>query len=155
MVCESLKGNSVFMAKLVGSGTYVLVHAMEEDSAVFLPCCYGYATTVRRAQGLSLVHGCLYFDQARRAAGRGYGYVGCSRFKTRSGCYLYGKVRRTDFLPVGGDSEQEVLERGHLSESSEDEYSCGMDEALGSCGAAFDGADSGDDVACAMDVDFA
>ena len=31
VVCESLQGNSVFVAKLVGSGTYVLVHPMEEE----------------------------------------------------------------------------------------------------------------------------
>ena len=154
IVVEALQGNSVFMAKLVGAGTYVLVHPMEEDSAIFLPCCYGYATTVRRAQGLSLTHGCLYFDQRKRAAGRGYGYVAASRFKTRDGCYLYGKVRRTDFLPVGGDSEDEVLERGNMSETSDDEDGHGMDEAFGSCGAAFD-ADSQDDcTAVCMDVDF-
>ena len=154
VVCESLRGNAVFMARLVGSGTYVLVHPMEEDSAIFLPCCYGYATTVRRAQGLSLVHGCLYFDQAKRAAGRGYGYVACSRFKTQSGCHLWGKVRRTDFLPVGEESEHEVLQRGYLSESSDDECGGGMDEALGSCGAAFGDVDSGDEHGV-IAVDFA
>ena len=36
--------------------------------------------------------------------GRGYGYVGVSRFKRRTGVYLYGKLRRTDFLPVGEDN---------------------------------------------------
>ena len=35
--------------------------------------------------------------------GRGYGYVAASRFKQRSGVYLYGHLRRTDFLPVGED----------------------------------------------------
>ena len=35
--------------------------------------------------------------------GRGYGYVAVSRFKRRGGVYLYGKLRRTDFLPVGED----------------------------------------------------
>ena len=102
-----------------------------------------------------MTHGCLYFDQIKRAAGRGYGYVACSRFKTRSGCHLYGKVRRTDFLPVGGGPEQEVLERGYLSESSDDEDGSGMDQALGGCGGAFGECDSGDEHACAMDVDFA
>ena len=28
------------------------------------------------------------------------------------GCYLYGKLRRTDFLPVGEEADDEVLERG-------------------------------------------
>ena len=41
-----------------------------------------------------------------------------NRFTTRQGCYLYGKLRRTDFLPVGGGREDEVLERGVLSASS-------------------------------------
>ena len=45
----------------------------------FLPCVYGYATTIRRAQGASLDQGCLYFDQTgckKKHPGRGYGYVG-------------------------------------------------------------------------------
>ena len=50
-------------------------------------------------------------------AGRGYGYVGASRFRERAGVYLYGKLRRTDFLPVGEEKEDEVLERGYLSVS--------------------------------------
>ena len=41
-----------------------------------------------------------------------------SRFKTKHGCYLYGKLRRTDFLPVGDEREDEVLERGVLLASS-------------------------------------
>ena len=44
-------------------------------------------------------------------AARGYGYVAVSRFSTRQGCYLFGKLRRTDFLPVGEEREDEVLER--------------------------------------------
>ena len=94
---------------------------MEEEGSVFLPCCYGYATTIRRAQGSSLDLGCLYFDQRRHHAGRGYGYVGVSRFRTRAGCFLYGKLRQTDFLPVGDEKEDEVLERGIESETSDEE----------------------------------
>ena len=45
-VVVSLRGNAIFVAKLVASGNYVLIHAMQEDGAVFLPCCYGYATTI-------------------------------------------------------------------------------------------------------------
>ena len=80
----------------------------EERGERFLPCCYGYATTIRRAQGASLDMGCLWFDQHYRHAGRGYGYVGVSRFKSQAGCYLFGKLRRTDFLPVGAEKEDEV-----------------------------------------------
>ena len=36
VVCESLQGNAVFIAKLVGSGTYVLVHPMEEEQPPFV-----------------------------------------------------------------------------------------------------------------------
>jgi ATP-dependent exoDNAse (exonuclease V) alpha subunit len=118
----SLRGNAVFVVRLVGTGNLVLVHPMYEDGATFLPCCYGYATTVRRAQGASLDHGCVYFDQKKHHAGRGYGYVAVSRFKTRAGVHVYGKLRRTDFLPVGDEQDDEVLERGWSSaNTSEDE----------------------------------
>ena len=68
-VCEALHGNDVFTVKLHGTGNLVLVHPMEEDGNLFLPCCYGYATTIRRAQGASLAQGCLWFNQRRYAAG--------------------------------------------------------------------------------------
>ena len=68
VVCESLRGNAVFTARTVGSGNMVLIHPMEEEGANFLPCCYGYATTIRRAQGADLHHGALYFDQKMVAA---------------------------------------------------------------------------------------
>ena len=102
VVCESLSGNGVIIARLVGTGN-------------------GYSTTIRRAQGASLDLGCIYFDQHWHHAGRGYGYVAVSRFRTRAGCFLYGKLRRTDFLPVGEDKEDEVLERGFESETSDEE----------------------------------
>ena len=125
-ITESLRGNGVFIAKLTGTGNYVLVHPREEDGARFLPCVYGYATTIRRAQGADLDHGCLYFDHIRPAA-RGYGYVGASRFKTRVGCFLFGKMRRTDFLPVGEPKDGEVLQRGYHSVDSEDDEGRGIE----------------------------
>ena len=101
----------------------VLIHPMEEKGITFLPCCYGYATTIRRAQGASLDHGCLYFDQKRHYAGRGYAYVGVSRFRSREGCHLYGILRQSDFLPVGADRDDEHWERGYDSlNSSDSEY---------------------------------
>ena len=103
----------------MSSGSLVLVHPVEEKGQRFLPVTYGYATTVRRAQGASLDMGCIYFDQKKRAAGRGYGYVAVSRFKSREGCFLYGKLRQTDFLPVGEGTDSEILERGVLSETSD------------------------------------
>ena len=68
-VWESLRGNAVFIVKLHGTGNLVLVHPIEEDGATFLPCCYGYATTIRRAQGASLEQGCVWFNQKRYCAG--------------------------------------------------------------------------------------
>ena len=44
----------------------------------------------------------LYFD--RKRADRGYGYVGASRAKRRADVFLLGRVRRTDWLPVGVDA---------------------------------------------------
>ena len=55
-----------------------------------------------------------------RGAGRGYGYVAISRFRSRAGCYLFGRIRCTDFLPVGEPRDTEVLERGYLSVNSSD-----------------------------------
>ena len=134
VVSESLRGNSIFCAQLVGTGNMVLVHPQEVEGQVFLPCCYGYSTTVRRAQGASLDQGCIYFDQKKNPAGRGYGYVAVSRFKTRVGCHLYGKLRRTDFLPVGDKKESDVLERGYYSVSSDDDQGRGIEYAFSSSG---------------------
>lgn len=128
-VIEKLNGNAYFICKLLGSGNYVLVHPMEEDGARFLPCCYGYATTNRRAQGASFTMGCIYFDQKYFCAGLGYGYVAASLFRTRGGCYLYGHMRRTDFIPVGGEGDDEVLERGYDSLSDDDEECRGLEYA--------------------------
>ena len=68
-VCESLRGNAVFTVRLHGTGNLVLVYPIEEGGALFVPCCYGYATTIRRAQGASLGLGCVWFNQRWRAAG--------------------------------------------------------------------------------------
>jgi hypothetical protein len=146
-----LRGNAVFVATLLGSGNRILVYPMYENGAVFLPCSYGYATTVRRAQGASLSMGCIYFNQRHRAAPRGYGYVAASRFRTREGCFLYGKLRRTDFLPVDGEDEDEILERG-IESQSEDEEDAGIKYA-GMSGDLW-GDLSGDAVSLTMDADF-
>ena len=109
---------------------------------VFLPCCYGYATTIRRAQGASLEMGCIYFNQHRHPAGRGYGYGGVSRFRSRGGCFLYGKLRRTDFLPVGEEKEEEVTERGYLSVSDDSDGDSGMEHAFQGGGCLFEDSES-------------
>ena len=135
--------------RLVSSGSLVLVHPVEEKGQRFLPLTYGYATTVRRAQGASLDMGCIYFDQKRHAAGRGYGYVAVSRFKSREGCFLYGKLRQTDFLPVGEGIESEIIERGVLSETSDSD-----EEGIEFVGAGSDPYFSVDDIEFAHNPDF-
>ena len=84
-----------------------------------LPCAYGYATTIRRAQGSSLDAGCLFFDHCYPPE-RGYAYVGVSRFRTKAGVYHYGRFRRSDWLPVGGDPALEQVSRSE--DSSDDEF---------------------------------
>ena len=71
-------------------------------------------------------------------AGRGYGYVAVSRFRSRGGCYLYGHKRRTDFLPVGGNEEDEVLKRGYESLTDDDEDGRGIEYATNSAFNALD-----------------
>ena len=46
---------------------------------------------------------------------------GASRFRSREGCYLYGRIRRTDFLPVGEAQEDEITERGMESASTDED----------------------------------
>ena len=43
--------------------------------------------------------GALYFDHTY-PPDCGYGYVAASRFRSAAGIYLYGRIRRTDFLPA-------------------------------------------------------
>ena len=127
-----------FVMKL-SSGGLVLVHPVSADGeeGLFLPCVYGYATTIRRAQGATLKLGCLFFDHSYPPE-RGYGYVGVSRFETQAGVYHFGRIRRTDWLPVGGPGEPlEQVERGEESDSSPEgsdddssEYACRAGEGL-------------------------
>ena len=112
----------VFLVKL-SPGNMVLVHPVNNGGETpFLPCTYGCAITIRRAQGASLPMGCLYFDHCYPPE-RGYGYVGASRFKSADCFFLYGKLRRTDWLPVGGDESTEQAKRSDssMSDDSDDE----------------------------------
>ena len=153
-ICESLDGNRVFTARLLNSGNMILIHPMEEDGARFLPCCYGYATTIRRAQGADIFHGCLYMDNRWHTAARGYGYVGVSRFRSRAGVYIYGKLRRTDFLPVGPALETEVLKRGYYSVDSDDDEGAGLEYAFAEQEEESDGEPGPDRGNVLQDVDF-
>ena len=117
----------VFTVRLIGTGVLVLVHPIWTNKQRVLPCTYGYATTIRRAQGATYYHGCLYFDHSYPPE-PGYGYVGASRFQSRSGCYLYGKIRRTDWVPVhpARESADYDLTRGEMSD---DDYSSGEEDS--------------------------
>ena len=50
-----------------------------------------------------------------------------SRFRSRAGCHVFGKLRRSDFLPVGEPKEDEVLERGYESLDSDVDGGTGME----------------------------
>jgi len=107
----------VFVLKTV-EGTLLLVHYVFIDGKKFMPCTYGYAMTIRRAQGSTLDMGALYFD--RKLPDRGYAYVGASRFRSHEKLYLLGLIRRTDWKPVGGDPKDEQMYPSILSESDSD-----------------------------------
>ena len=115
------RGDPMVFTVTLSSGVRVVVHPIRHNKQLFLPCTYGYATTIRRAQGATYWHGCIYFNHSY-PPDRGYGYVAASRFKTRGGIYLYGKVRRTDWLPVGGNEAYEDTRRGSESDSDADSY---------------------------------
>ena len=44
---------------------------------------------------------------------------------------MHGKLRRSDFLPVGEEQEDEVLQRGYYSVPSDDEEGRGIEYAFG------------------------
>ena len=73
------------------SGTYVLLHPVTDGELTLLPCAYGYATTIRKAQGASLDAVVLYFDHCYPPE-RGYGYVGASRARSKAGPLHQGKA---------------------------------------------------------------
>ncbi len=65
-----------------------------------------------------MTHGCIWFNHCYEPE-RGYGYVAASRFRTKSGIYLYGAIRATDWLPVGGKEPYEDTKRSDLSDDSD------------------------------------
>ena len=113
---------TTFTMVLNGTKNRILVHPITDGGDYFLPCTYGYATTIRRAQGSSLLLGALYFDHCYPPE-RGYGYVGASRFKLAQHLYHFGAIRRTDWLPVSmkQDDPDEQTRRSAQSESDEEE----------------------------------
>ena len=85
-------------------------------------------TTIRRAQGGTYYHGCMWFDHCYPSE-PGYGYVGAIRFKKKNGIYLFGQIRRTDWIPVrhGKDDDSLQLYRSELSDADYDSDEEGRD----------------------------
>ena len=81
---------------------------------------------MRRAQGATYHHGCIWFDNCH-PPDRGYGYVAASRFKSKGVIYLFGKVRRTDWLPVRHGCDHD--DQDYRGEESQDDYSSDEEEA--------------------------
>ena len=72
---EKGKCNIVFTMRLT-TGVMILVHPLMENNIVFLPCVYGYAMSMRKAQGATLSHVVLYFDLPHdMVTNRGMAYV--------------------------------------------------------------------------------
>ena len=94
-ILASLEGAPTVFTVRLSTGVLVVVHPVWIKKNRFLPCTYGYATTIRRVQGATNRHGCLWFDHSYPPA-RGYGYVGVSSLQFKSGISLFGKIRRTD-----------------------------------------------------------
>ena len=61
-------------------------------------------------------------------ARRGYGYVGASRAQSKAGLYHYGRLRRSDWLPVGEPTDGDHTARGYSSQSSASGDDDGEDE---------------------------
>ena len=84
--------------------------------------------TMRRAQGATLDSVALFFD--RKLPDRGYSYVGASRVRNRGDLFHVGPIRRTDWLPVGGNPDEEQRFVSCLSETdSEDEMEDEMEDS--------------------------
>ena len=97
-------------------GIPILIHPISTQGKKFLPVAYGWATTIRRAQGATLNKVGLWFD--RRLSDRGYAYVGVSRAKRRADVFLMGRIRRSDWRAVKGEGSDEQNEVSGLSEST-------------------------------------
>ena len=111
---QSVLRHDVFILK-TSQNVPILVHPITLRGRKYLPVSYGWATTIRRAQGATLNKIALWFD--RRVADKGYAYVGLSRARKATDVYLIGKIRRTDWRAVGTNNEQ--LQPSHLSDTTE------------------------------------
>ena len=99
--------------------TCILVYPITVKGRKYLPVAYGYATTMRRVQGATMEAIGLLFD--RRVPDRGYAYVGTSRAKSSCMVFHLGRLRQTDWLPVGGNPNEEHASLSVFSESSNEQ----------------------------------
>ncbi len=124
---EYVLRKDVFVAK-TPTGVRILVHPVMYDGEHFMPFCYGYAMTIRRSQGSTMEMVGLWFDH-KYPADRGYAYVGSSRVRRADDLYLMGKIRRTDWLPVGGELlGNEETERGFDSATTSSDSDFGSED---------------------------
>ena len=56
--------------------------------------------------------------------------MAASRFKSKSGIHLFGKIRRTDWLPVRDTKEAMDQDQLHRSEESASDYDSEEEEAM-------------------------
>ena len=84
---KSMLCSDVFLLQS-DQGLPILVHPVTQKGRKFLPVTYGWATTMRRAQGATLEKVGLWFD--RKLPDRGYAYWPLPSQKT-GGCFSYGQ----------------------------------------------------------------
>ena len=70
---------------------------------------------------MTLDQGCVYFD-LHFPPDRGYAYVAVSRFRTKSKVYHYGKIRRTDWLAVDQNENDQVKRSMESMSTDSDDY---------------------------------
>jgi len=115
---ELMLRQDVFVLR-TNAGNRLLVHPVhDKEGSMCMPCVYGYAMTIRRAQGSTLDCAILHFDRLR--PDRGYAYVGASRVRAADYLIHMGHLRRTDWLPVGKDPRRgEQIYPSQLSDSDD------------------------------------
>ena len=158
------KQSPVFVLRL-SYGKLVLVHAIQRGRRVFLPCTYGYATTMRRAQGLTVPRVVLWFNRDKEhnhAPDRGYAYTGASRVTSADELYHFGRIKTSDWQPVNpGDELLPTRDKGEDSQSDEETHEAELLEAQAQAGFTGlqltppDGDDTAlkEDLACFDDLD--
>ena len=120
VVTDILKPDEVFVLRLLAHDQLVLVHPVFREGHTFLPCAYGYATTIRRAQGMTVPRVVLWFDH-KYAPDRGYAYTGASRVTTADELYHFGKIDETDWQAVNeGPESLPLLQRPADTEEDEE-----------------------------------